>query len=925
MKKVRHPFVLALLLGATCECAAYELSTHGVATLGAYERSILARDPRVAGDLGLDTSAMDPFDGLLGPAYWDGVGDRFFPRQISVFEQRRMPNNFTRPLSIAGWLIRGAIREDDLTTGGCVSSDLAAHHWPGECNPQDDPYGNSDRVFNHFFDPYLNRGLISNFGSGTRAPDWATGAVDAFLRPNQALANRTNHFTLMDARQAMYYALTGRGPDGAAGTSESTRKYWWATAFRSLGDVLHLVQDMAQPQHTRIATHPGSVFERYIDARAQGKSTYTIDGASVPLTSLPSFNGFAGASFDRYSDFWSTASGASGSPARGLTVLNGLGLADYSTRGFFAEGSNLGSPLALQYPGPSNNPADYNEESVRLPDLLSGTIPIKFLKSRRPETSGMRATSESALSRFLPQPLAVYTMNRYVFDDQVERLVPQAIRYSWGMLDRFFRGRIDCKLFTAYPTNCLATNLGAEAIAGTFELFYDAQDGTRQAVAGSRNADKVVLAPHGVFQLAFSEPAAPAAKKPGEYMLVFNGDMGQELADEASGAVGAVLGKIIAPRRYLAAGLGEHNLLADDGGGAWAWGDNEFAQLGNGGFNFVFPYGSDGPIAVLGPNRFPPLRDVAEVAKGAYHSMARKKDGTLWTWGNPWGSGHGVTALLPRQVSGLTDVATIAGGGLHSLVVRRDGSLWSWGYNDVGQLGNGTIGTIANPGSITPARLGLAGIRAVAAGEGHSVALKSDGTVWAWGSNAHGEVGNGAFQASGVPAPSQVIGLDNIIAVAAGAYHGIALKRDGTVWSWGANFDGQLGDGSVSAASPFGKALPVQVSGLTDVVAIAAGGVHSIAARRDGTVWTWGDNLYGQLGNGTFSTHGSAQPLPVKVSGVASVVEVSGGYYHSLALKIDGTIWAWGRDWYGELGDGTTTTVSPYGKSAAVRTLISAF
>ncbi len=203
--------------------------------------------------------------------------------------------------------------------------------------------------------------------------------------------------------------------------------------------------------------------------------------------------------------------------------------------------------------------------------------------------------------------------------------------------------------------------------------------------------------------------------------------------------------------------------------------------------------------------------------------------------------------------------------------------------------------------------------------------MKSDGTVWAWGSNAHGEVGNGAFQPSGVPAPSQVIGLDNIIAVSAGAYHGIALKRDGTVWSWGANFDGQLGDGSVSAASPFGKALPVQVSGLTDVVAIAAGGVHSIAARRDGTVWTWGDNLYGQLGNGTFSTHGSAQPLPVKVSGVASVVEVSGGYYHSLALKIDGTIWAWGRDWYGELGDGTTTTVSPYGKSAAVRTLISAF
>src|SRR5260221_13792 len=493
----RIPLALALVtLAWPFDCPAYELSTHGALTLEAYSRSLIARDPRLGEDVGFDAKAEDPFDGLLGPAYWDASADRFFPRQASAFDLSRMPRSIRdhQSLSVAGWLVRGAIREDDLTTGGCVSSDLAAHHWPGECNPQDDPYGHSDRGFNHFFDPYLNRGLISDFGSRTRAPDWATGAVDAFLRPNQALANRTHHFTLMDSRQAMYYALTGRGPDGAAGTSHATRKYWWATAFRSLGDVLHLVQDMAQPQHTRIATHPGSVFERYIDARAQGKSTYTIDGASVPLTSLPSFNGFAGASFDRYSDFWSTASGASGSPARGLTVLNGLGLADYSTRGFFAEGSNLRSPLALQYPGPSNNPADYNEGSVRLADPLAGTIPITFLQSRRPETSGMRATSESALSRFLPQPLAVYTMNRYVFDDQVERLVPQAIRYSWGMLDRFFRGRIDCKLFTAYPTNCLATNLGAEAIAGTFQLFYDAQDGTRQAVAGRPHTAKEGLA-----------------------------------------------------------------------------------------------------------------------------------------------------------------------------------------------------------------------------------------------------------------------------------------------------------------------------------------------------------------------------------------------------------------------------------------------
>ena len=923
-----HSLILALLTAtAACKSIAYELSTHGALTLKAYERSVLAGDPRLTADLGFDVHATDPFSGFYGPLYFDVAGGQSFPREASDFEISRMPPGFRRPLSVAGWLILGAIREDDLTTSGCGISDLAAYHWPGDCNPQDDPYENVNRVVNHFYDPYFNRGLISSFGSGTRAPDWATGAVDAFQSPNRALVNRPNHFTLMDARKSMYYALTGRGPDGTTGAPQWTRNHWWATTFRSLGDVMHLLQDMAQPQHTRITTHPGSIFERYIDARAQGKALFPIGGTTVGLAPLPSFNGYASASFDRYSDFWSTASGASGSPARGLTVLQGLGLADYSSRGFFAEGTNLGSSGALQYPGPSNNRADYAEESVKFPDVLNGTVPIKFLKSRSPETAGMRATAESVFTRFLPPQLALYTMNRYVFDDQVDRLIPQAIRYSWGMLDRFFRGRIDCKLFTAYPTACLITNRGTESIGGTFELFYDAQDGTRQPVAGSRNADKAILAPHGVFPLAFTEPTAPPPKTPGEYILVFNGDMGQELEDAASGALGAVLGKTLAPRRYLAAGLGEHNLLADDGGGAWAWGDNEFAQLGNGGFDFVFPYGAAGPIAVLGPNGFSPLRDVVEVAKGSNHSLARKKDGTVWTWGSSWGAGHGGNfVLLPTQIAGLTEAAAIAGGGLHSLVARRDGSLWSWGYNDVGQLGNGTIGTTTVPGSITPVRVGLDRIRAVAAGEGHNVVLKSDGTVWAWGGNLYGEVGNGSFQASGVPNPAQVIGLSDIIAIAAGAYHGIALKRDGTVWSWGANFSGQLGDGSVSSSSPFGKPLPVQVSGLTDVASIAAGGYHSIAAKRDGSVWAWGNNRYGQLGNGTFAgAFGPGQPVPARVPALANVVEVSGGFYHSLAMKIDGSIWAWGRDWYGELGDGTTTTTSPYGKAAAVQTLILAF
>src|SRR5258708_4185094 len=206
--KTLVPWILSLAATtAALESAAYELNTHGALTLAAYERSLLARDPRVSADLGFDINAVDPFSGQYGPLYFDVTGSRLFPRDANAFEFSRMPKGFEEPRSIAGWLIGGAIREDDLTSLGCRTSDLAAYHWPGDCNPQDDPYQNVDRVVNHFYDPYFNKGLISTFASGPRTPDWATGATDAFQHPNQALLGRHNHFTLMDARHSMYYAL----------------------------------------------------------------------------------------------------------------------------------------------------------------------------------------------------------------------------------------------------------------------------------------------------------------------------------------------------------------------------------------------------------------------------------------------------------------------------------------------------------------------------------------------------------------------------------------------------------------------------------------------------------------------------------------------------------------------------------------------
>ncbi|MCF6094513.1 fibronectin type III domain-containing protein [Microaerobacter geothermalis] len=183
----------------------------------------------------------------------------------------------------------------------------------------------------------------------------------------------------------------------------------------------------------------------------------------------------------------------------------------------------------------------------------------------------------------------------------------------------------------------------------------------------------------------------------------------------------------------------------------------------------------------------------------------------------------------------------------------------------------------------------------ISAGNGHSLALKSDETVWAWGLNDVGQLGDGTT--TNRTTPVQVSGLTDVVAVAKGAGHSLALKSDRTVWAWGLNNLGQLGDGTT-----MNRISPVQVLGVTDIVAIAAWNGHSLALKSDGTVWAWGRNNLGQLGDGTTSNRIS----PVQVQGLTDVVDIAAGYDHSLALKSDGTVWAWGYNGYGQLGDGTT-------------------
>jgi alpha-tubulin suppressor-like RCC1 family protein len=234
---------------------------------------------------------------------------------------------------------------------------------------------------------------------------------------------------------------------------------------------------------------------------------------------------------------------------------------------------------------------------------------------------------------------------------------------------------------------------------------------------------------------------------------------------------------------------------------------------------------------------------------------------------------------------------SLAAGSYHTVTLNSNGTVWAWGWNGLGQIGDGTT----TPRT-TPVQVSLTGITAVAGGGSNTVALKSDGTLWTWGNNTSGQIGDGTT--TNRTTPVQVAGLTGVTAATVGQTHIVALKSDGTVWTWGSNASGQLGDGTTTP-----RTTPMQVADLTGVTAVAAGGFHTVALKSDGTVWTSGNNAYGQLGIGTTTW----QATPVQVTGLAGVTAIAAGAFYTVALKADGTVWAFGDNASGQLGDGTTT------------------
>ncbi|TBL81031.1 cadherin-like beta sandwich domain-containing protein [Paenibacillus thalictri] len=332
----------------------------------------------------------------------------------------------------------------------------------------------------------------------------------------------------------------------------------------------------------------------------------------------------------------------------------------------------------------------------------------------------------------------------------------------------------------------------------------------------------------------------------------------------------------------LSAGFAFSLALRSDGT-VKAWGSNSKGQLGIGSYTSSYT-----PVSVVG------LSDVTAVSAGEFQSLALLKNGMVAAWGEnksgQLGIGNAVFRTSPAQAA-ITDVVYLEAGSNYSLALKRDGTVWAWGSNQYGILDDGT--TVNRP---EPSRTSVAGAVYIAAGSYHNLALKNDGTVWAWGNNSSGELGIGTTDTQS--APVQTSGLTGVKAIAAGDKFNFAVKTDGTVWAWGANFYNSLGDGTSTA-----RLTPVQVPNLSGITAVSAGYAHGLALKNDGTVWAWGFNMYGQMGNGVA---GDSQATPVQVAGLTDVVAIDSGSYTNVAVKSDGTVWAWGYNSAGQIGNGVT-------------------
>ena len=324
--------------------------------------------------------------------------------------------------------------------------------------------------------------------------------------------------------------------------------------------------------------------------------------------------------------------------------------------------------------------------------------------------------------------------------------------------------------------------------------------------------------------------------------------------------------------------LGEHHSGAiTEDGSLWMWGWNIYGQLGDGTTEEKHT-----PVKVM--------ENVKMISLGEYHSGAIKEDGSLWMWGyNVCGQlGDGTTEekekLIPVKV--MENVKSVGLGDFYSGAIKEDGSLWMWGDNGYGQLGDGT-----NESKDIPVKI-MENVKNVSFSDDHSGAIKEDGSLWMWGDNGYGQLGDGTNGTYAARKHSPVKVMENVKEISLGNAHSGAIKEDGSLWMWGANNKGQLGDGTNED-----KNTPVKI--MENVKNVNLGVLCSGAITEDGNLWMWGANDKGQLGDGT----NEDKNTPVKF--MENIKSVNWGAHDSGVIKEDGSLWMWGSNSFGALGNGT--------------------
>ncbi|MCL2089258.1 MAG: Ig-like domain-containing protein [Oscillospiraceae bacterium] len=315
------------------------------------------------------------------------------------------------------------------------------------------------------------------------------------------------------------------------------------------------------------------------------------------------------------------------------------------------------------------------------------------------------------------------------------------------------------------------------------------------------------------------------------------------------------------------------------------------------------------------------------ISAGRNHTLALKDDGTVWAWGannsGQLGTGNTTASNIPVPVGTsvplFENIIAVSAGQDYSLALKNDGTVWSWGANNFGQLGqSSTTPSITAPAQVRVSGGMLSNIIDIDAGTYHSAAVSSEGRVFTWGNNYYGQLGNHptaaqnnilnstfAIQARKTSDVNSF--FDDIAEVSAGNGFTVARSKDnGFIWVWGRNDYGQLGRGNVSSSPtnyvPSRVSLDMRTT-LDGITSVKAGSEYVTALRKDGTVWSWGNNFYGQLGDGTYIN----RSIPVQAQGLESIAKIDAGKTHTASLRNDGTVWSWGGNHYGQLGDGTLT------------------